>query len=180
MVVVQGGLCGCGGERQEYRSRPGSFHRQCKSCLADANRARYTRRMSASVCHLCSRVHDGELTTCAECTALERDRRRARRLEVFSAYGNRCSCCGEGCLEFLSIDHVNGDGADERRRHRTHGHTFYGKIIAAGFPARYQLLCHNCNFAKRTTPGRFCPVHYNQDAYAFVRTTFVGGPANGY
>lgn len=42
-------------------------------------------------------------------------RRRRLRAEVIAAYGGRCACCGEATPEFLSIDHVNNDGAQHRR-----------------------------------------------------------------
>jgi hypothetical protein len=41
----------------------------------------------------------------------------AQRLkkEVMAAYGGCCSCCGETILDFLTIDHINNDGAEQRR-----------------------------------------------------------------
>src|SRR3989304_1647430 len=33
------------------------------------------------------------------------------------SYGTmECQCCGESILEFLSIDHINNNGAEERRK----------------------------------------------------------------
>lgn len=68
-----------------------------------------------------------------------------RRVSVISAYGGRCVCCGESKYEFLALDHVNGNGSEERRRH--------GKNLAKfahdnGCPKTLQLLCHNCNMSK--------------------------------
>lgn len=73
------------------------------------------------------------------------------RAEVVAAYGGKCVCCGEDESIFLAIDHVNNDGALERRNNtgtRKCGPTFLYMIRREGFPARYQLLCHNCNYAK--------------------------------
>lgn len=81
--------------------------------------------------------------------------------DVISHYGGECSCCGEKQIEFLSIDHINGDGAEERRRlfgDRTYGGwSIYRLIQKNGYPAeRYQVLCMNCNFAKAHN-NNICP-----------------------
>lgn len=73
------------------------------------------------------------------------------RTEVVSAYGSKCVCCGETEPMFLAIDHVHNNGAEERRLHpeaRNAGNRFLYWIKRRGFPADYQLLCHNCNYAK--------------------------------
>ncbi|KKL70161.1 hypothetical protein LCGC14_2107650 [marine sediment metagenome] len=70
------------------------------------------------------------------------------RKEVLDAYGNACACCGVSQEKFLSMDHINGGG----QRHRAsigHGNAFYRWLKEKGFPKNeFQLLCHNCNFAK--------------------------------
>jgi len=40
---------------------------------------------------------------------------RRLKLRVYEAYGNRCVCCGESNLGFLSIDHINGGGRAHRQ-----------------------------------------------------------------
>jgi len=78
-------------------------------------------------------------------TAASRARLKA---EVIAAYGGACACCGECRPQFLAIDHIYGDGKQDRRG-RGIGSQFYAWLRASGFPRdRYQLLCHNCNFAK--------------------------------
>jgi hypothetical protein len=66
-----------------------------------------------------------------------------------------CSCCGEKHEEFLSIDHINGDGADHRRMIGGWG-TIYRWLIDNDFPPGFQVLCMNCNFAKGHAYGG-CP-----------------------
>lgn len=93
--------------------------------------------------------------------ALEREARfrQKRRQEVLDAYGGRCACCGEATSAFLTIDHVNNDGAAERGL-RTH--ELYAKLKRHGFPRdRYQLLCFNCNLGKHYNGGT-CP--HKEDA----------------
>lgn len=70
--------------------------------------------------------------------------RRKLRLIVFDGYGNKCTKCNEVLLEFLSIAHLNNDGAAERKD-GLYGYKFYKYIIENKFPDIYTLLCHNCN-----------------------------------
>lgn len=77
-----------------------------------------------------------------------REQIRQIRLEVIRAYGGHCVCCGEDTMEFLSIDHVNNDGAQERRAIGS-GPNFYRSLKKRGFPRDgYRLLCLNCNLSR--------------------------------
>lgn len=85
-------------------------------------------------------------------------RRNAMRDKVYQAYGGyRCNCCGEIEAKFLSIDHVNNDGAKHRREngHKT-GEQMYRWLILNGFPDNFQVLCMNCQWGKRNNRG-VCP-----------------------
>lgn len=74
---------------------------------------------------------------------------QAVRAEVLAAYGGACACCGESTPEFLGIDHIFNDGAEDRKRRGMSGYTLYRHLRRNGFPKdRFQLLCHNCNQAK--------------------------------
>src|SRR6266702_8161662 len=44
----------------------------------------------------------------------KRNRENLKR-EVFEAYGNKCNCCGEANQGFLTIDHIDGRGAEQKR-----------------------------------------------------------------
>lgn len=82
-------------------------------------------------------------------------RHMALKDEVFAAYGGYiCACCGEAMPQFLSIDHINNDGA-EHRRHEDRRH-FYRRLRQKGFPPGFQVLCMNCNFGKARNGG-VCP-----------------------
>jgi hypothetical protein len=71
------------------------------------------------------------------------------KVDVFTAYSNggepRCADCGEQKLEFLSIDHVDSDGASHRRKI---GKSLYLWLRRNGFPGGFQILCHNHNALK--------------------------------
>jgi hypothetical protein len=92
----------------------------------------------------------------------EIQRKRAIKSETIAAYGRVCACCDEDRLIFLTIDHINGDGAAERENlpgtaAGSSGRRMYQYLKNNGFPDkdRYQVLCFNCNCAKRT--GLACP-----------------------
>lgn len=90
-----------------------------------------------------------------------RDRSRKIRNEVVEAYGSTCVCCGETEEMFLTIDHIENDGAADRRRltgSRTGGGTrLYRELKRLGYPKdRYRLLCFNCNCG-RARNGGTCP-----------------------
>lgn len=84
------------------------------------------------------------------------DIQKRLRKEVFSAYGNVCSCFGEDEFVFLSLDHVLGDGALDKRTSGRRGHSLLLKIKALGYPDTYRILCHNCNLG-RYLNGGVCP-----------------------
>lgn len=70
---------------------------------------------------------------------------------VLRHYGARCVCCGETEPQFLTIDHINNNGAAHRRslgHGRNTGSSFYRWIIKNNFPNDLQVLCCNCNVAK--------------------------------
>jgi hypothetical protein len=78
-----------------------------------------------------------------------------RKKIIFEHYTNgkmECNCCGEKMSEFLTIDHINGGGTMERKRlfgKNIGGSRMYLWIIKNNFPKHLQILCMNCNFAKR-------------------------------
>ncbi len=78
----------------------------------------------------------------------ELTRSRSYRIKILEAYGNKCACCGETTPEFLALDHVNNDGAAERKKTALAGSTFYCYVLRQGCPPTYRLLCHNCNSSR--------------------------------
>ena len=80
----------------------------------------------------------------------ERRRRRHRHREkVFARYGTSCACCG--ATEDLTIDHVNGDGAEHRAA--LGNRDIYGWLVVNGFPPGFQTLCGPCNRSKARGPA---------------------------
>lgn len=81
------------------------------------------------------------------------------RHDVYTAYGGyKCNCCGETESLFLSIDHIDNNGAEERRSglYAGSGYGFYRWLRKSGFPPGYQVLCMNCQVGKHKNGG-VCP-----------------------
>ena len=111
----------------------------------------------------------------------ERNRQRKReynskiKMRVMRTYSKSnepfCACCGENILQFLSIDHINNDGAKHRKilgngksRGGTSGQKMYEWLIKNNFPSGFQVLCMNCNCGKERNGG-VCP-HVTPEEYA--------------
>jgi hypothetical protein len=83
------------------------------------------------------------------------------RADVLRKYSNgsvpMCACCGDTEDVFLCIDHIDGGGNAHRRKigKPRGGFGFYLWLIKKNYPDGFQVLCHNCNFAKHIL-GR-CP-----------------------
>lgn len=77
-------------------------------------------------------------------------RTRRMRLAAIRAYGNKCYCCGEQRIEFLSIEHTNGSGAAHRRSLGNAKCRFYIWLRQQGYPKNLGLavLCMNCNSSR--------------------------------
>ncbi len=79
---------------------------------------------------------------------------KSKAIEVF---GGRCMCCGEANECFLTLDHTNNDGAEHRKIVNKIAFGIYGWLEREGYPKDgLQLLCWNCNMAKRANGG-VCP-----------------------
>jgi hypothetical protein len=77
-------------------------------------------------------------------------KRMELRVDVLSHYSPEmcCDVCKENNIEFLAIDHINGGGADHRRRCPS-SESMYRDIKKSGYPDGFRVLCHNCNLKYR-------------------------------
>jgi hypothetical protein len=145
-------LCGgCGNEPELGKSN-------CRKCL-DKKRAYWEkqpvdRKKRKSLLGMLSAKRDSQAKVKSKAW-----RQRVKR-EVIAAYGGKCVCCSEFQIEFLTIDHKDGDGAAHRRevfngRRRGSSTQFYCWLKKQGYPSNFQVLCFNCNCAK--SDGAICP-----------------------
>ncbi len=84
------------------------------------------------------------------------ERRKITRIKLkietikhYSKDQNKCNCCGEKTIEFLTIDHINNDGNKHRKEINSQGgNNFYSWLRKRNYPKGLQVLCFNCNCAK--------------------------------
>lgn len=82
---------------------------------------------------------------------LERKRKHCLEIkkEILNKYGMKCACCGENRFQFLSLDHINGNGNKERKKIKRSGSGYYAYMKKNNYyPKHLQILCFNCNMAK--------------------------------
>ncbi len=77
---------------------------------------------------------------------------RNLRSSVVTAMGAKCVRCGFSDLRALQIDHIDGGGNAERRKLKCSPKTYLDNVLQSFMKTenRYQLLCANCNWIKRS------------------------------
>lgn len=143
--------------REYYRKcakeNPEKYRMAVKKC-----RAKYA---SQRMCFYCGKEKGINPTACNNCQAIHRTAANRyvhkTRREALTHYGNKCACCGETKLGFLTLDHPNNDGASHRRATNCGtGAKFYQWLKKNNYPLEFQALCWNCNCGKRDNGG-VCP-----------------------
>ena len=76
------------------------------------------------------------------------------RCEALVAYGGKCVCCGEQREVLLSLDHI-----DPTTKNKGDNKNLPRVLKATGWPPGFQVLCYNCNLAKRRSA--VCPCQQN-------------------
>ena len=85
-------------------------------------------------------------------------------IEHYSYGTMKCECCGEPQMMFLTLDHINGGGRQERlnlSKGKGGGGALLHHLRKMGFPVGYQVLCMNCNSGKYRNGG-VCPHEANR------------------
>ena len=151
--------------------RPGK-----KTCVHCATRARtlsdpmscQRRRRESGLCIKCGKMPRAEgVLLCQGCREKFREKSREYhqkktkplREQVLAHYGGVCACCGETEPLFLTIDHVNNDGAKHRKEVASNHLAKW--LVDNDFPEDFQILCFNCNCGRQRNGG-VCP-HHNKN-----------------
>lgn len=73
------------------------------------------------------------------------------RSAAIDTLGGKCVSCGVEDIRVLQIDHINGGGSLERKSREYVGN-FYKNVIRSFLNKenKYQILCANCNWIKRS------------------------------
>ena len=89
-----------------------------------------------------------------------RDGLKAKAIAYYSDGTSKCVQCGYSNIDALCLDHINDDGAADRRRLKISGRgngsgsRTYEALSRLGFPPGYQVLCANCNMIKEVRRRR--------------------------
>ena len=127
------------------RTSPDGYSYSCKECANKRTLLYYKKNRNARLAYI-------------------KGYRNGEKMEVLRHYSGdppHCQCqygCPETLIQFLSIDHINNDGAKHRKSifKRSRGGQMYHWLIVHNFPPGFQVLCHNCNFGKHINGG-ICP-----------------------
>lgn len=83
-----------------------------------------------------------------------KDREHSRRYQqrqrdaIYLLLGSTCKRCGFSDKRALQIDHIKGGGLKDRKRLGGGWSKFYKDVVLN--PSKYQILCANCNWIKRS------------------------------
>ncbi len=102
-------------------------------------------------CQMCGRDNTTTTGRCAKCNmAIRKSTNKRRQLDreaILNHYGSACAYCNESIKEFLTIDHINNDGANHRMISGS-GYNLYRWLRKNNYPAGFQTLCYGCNIVK--------------------------------
>jgi hypothetical protein len=137
---------------------------KCGIFLTSSNWGTGQRRNGYRVCNSChvARVREYYWKHRIERAEYSKKYRDKTKLDAMIHYGTdppSCKCCGTEEIEFLTLDHIDNDGAKHRRADmsRTRGRDFYSWLKRNSYPTslRSQVLCWDCQWGKKSKKG--CP-----------------------
>lgn len=124
------------------------MQKKCKICGEEKSESEFYSPISRRVCKKCKN----------KTTAPNSRNYTSRNKElVLRHYSPDLKCACLKCpfpfpgIDFLSLDHINGKGDHGREIRRR----LYQWIKNNNFPKGFQVLCYNCNLAKRA--NKECP-----------------------
>lgn len=127
--------------------------------MSDAKRYSYWKLWG--LCVNCGRNRDTKGVRCARCRG-HHGNTPDLRAKILDVYGRVCKCCGETTELFLTFDHVNNDGATQRKTLTSSNSLMYW-IIRNNYPDSIQVLCYNCNCGRARNNG-ICPHKFGEEA----------------
>lgn len=133
------------------------LYSSCKECVSEYNRTRHAdpERKAKAIARSKGWAAANREKRRAIVKRHDAKSRPSVKLAAFNAYGGPvCACCGEQTIEFLTIDHVNNDGAEHRKK--VSGGGIFKWLRAKKYPPGFQVLCRNCNWGKHVNGG-VCP-----------------------
>lgn len=137
---------------------------RCSDCLKQRRESYYKNRdlfIKGGFCKRCGKEDPLDMGYCLDCYTFEKSRGalrvRLQKQRILAMYGDSCTCCGEKEPLLLTIDHVNNDGAAERRSLGDKGRSgAYTRYLSQPKRDDLQTLCWSCNMGKQLNKG-VCP-----------------------
>lgn len=75
--------------------------------------------------------------------------RKDRRFNIIMLLGGGCNSCGCNDIEVLDIDHINGDGKQDRELYGSNREALFHYLKYPNeMKSKFQLLCKNCHYRK--------------------------------
>jgi hypothetical protein len=164
-MYIASGLCATCGKVPPIDNR-----RECDSCKMkrsisqaksykssglDKYHKKTAKKIENGLCIRCgsNKPVDGK-KTCQICLDKVNSYKLSYKDQCYQIYGGYiCNCCGETNKMFLTLDHINNDGANDRRSSSSRSNK-YERILKE--KPELQVLCYNCNCG-RYRNGGICP-----------------------
>src|ERR1700686_4807799 len=92
--------------------------RVCNILLSPENQHPSHIKNQNNICKMCAKIDRKTRYTANSIQENQTSQKYRNNLktEIISNYGGKCECCGEDHIEFLTIDHINQNGAEDRER----------------------------------------------------------------
>jgi hypothetical protein len=148
------GLCACGNLATDG-------YKACCKCRETAIKNQEANTHDNLMFGRCKRckVPVVNTTYCPQCAKIisnrgKKSKGKLRDLVISHYGGYKCVCCGETEKLFLTLDHINDDGAAHRRSinpsapRQATSERLCSWLRDNNFPPGFQVLCFNCNIGK--------------------------------
>jgi hypothetical protein len=134
---------------------PEKKKRFCKN--DDCERPVEKGRRICSSCHNKQRTPEAVKRARAKFQIYRSNYRKQQKQNVLAAYGGKCYCCGEDNAMFLTIDHINNDGGEQRRINQHFRNIFVALTTKPVDLNTYRVACFSCNCGRQVNNGTVCP-----------------------
>ncbi len=134
-----------------HKHKPNNIRILCYNCNCQHSITKHTLTITNKnylinkCCKYCHSNNNVKKYTCNLCRNKQKiNYQITLKLKAYQHYNNCCNNCKCNKLQFLTIDHINNDGAIHRKKIKN----IYAWLNANYYPNNFQLLCFNCNYLK--------------------------------
>lgn len=134
-------------ERQRKQMR--EHHRENREAIRQKSRAYYHAHRDESLA-ISRRYRESHKSHLGEYRMLYNAKIKK---EVIAHYSNgtmQCARCAFSDIRALQLDHIKGDGKEDRKDSHKRGNAFYVWLRRNNYPEGLQVLCVNCNMIKKS------------------------------